>query len=153
MKKQWASALGILIVSGILVGCSAQTSQPSGTENQNMTQEQQNTNAGGSTTTSRVKKIDAAQAKKMMDESTVTIVDVRRADEYATGHIKDAINVANESIGTAPIAALPDKNATLLIYCRTGIRSADASSKLEALGYQNIYDMGGIVDWPYGTVK
>ena len=96
--------------------------------------------------------IDAATAKGMLDKGGVILVDVRRADEYAAKHIPDAINVPNESIGTEKPAELPDTSAVILVYCRTGIRAADASAKLAKMGYTNIYDMGGITTWPYETV-
>ena len=96
-------------------------------------------------------KITAEEAKKMMDEGGVTVVDVRRADEYADTHIPGAILVPNESIGEEQPELLPDKDAVLLIHCRTGIRSKQASDKLVELGYTNVYDFGGIVDWPYET--
>jgi len=97
--------------------------------------------------------IKAEEAKKMIDAGGVVIVDVRRADEYAAKHIPDAINVPNESISTEMPKELPDQGAVILIYCRTGIRAADASAKLAKIGYTNVYDMGGIVDWPYETTK
>jgi rhodanese-related sulfurtransferase len=97
--------------------------------------------------------IKAEEAKKMMDAGHVVIVDVRRPDEFAAGHIKNAINIPNETITTDKPQELPNVNATLLVYCRTGIRAADASGKLVKMGYKNVYDMGGIRDWPYETVK
>jgi phage shock protein E len=98
-------------------------------------------------------KITAEEGKKMLDAGGVTLVDVRTAEEFAAGHIEGAINVANESIGTEMPEALPDKDATILVYCRSGRRSADAAAKLTAIGYTHVYDMGGIIDWPYGTVQ
>ena len=97
--------------------------------------------------------IKAEGAKKMIDKGGVTIVDVRRPDEFAAGHIKNAVNVPNETIGTEKPKELTNVNATLLVYCRTGIRAADASAKLVSMGYKNVYDMGGIRDWPYEVVK
>ena len=94
-------------------------------------------------------KITAEEAKTMIDNGGVTIVDVRRPDEYAAQHIPGAINVPNEDISSDPPAALPDMDAVLLVHCRTGIRSKAASDKLIQMGYQNVYDFGGIVDWPY----
>lgn len=93
--------------------------------------------------------IDAEAAKKMIDAGGVTIVDVRTAEEFAQKHIPGAINVPNENIGDEAPAELADKEAVILVYCRTGRRSADASGKLAGLGYTNVYDFGGIVDWPY----
>ncbi|QNM05321.1 rhodanese-like domain-containing protein [Qiania dongpingensis] len=97
-------------------------------------------------------KITAEEAKKMLDEGGVTVVDVRTAEEYAEKHIPDAVLVPVESIGTEPPELLPDKDAVLLIHCRTGVRSKQASDKLVKLGYTQIYDFGGIVDWPYETI-
>ena len=96
--------------------------------------------------------ITAEEAKSMMDKGGVIIVDVRTKEEYQEGHIKDAILIPNESIdGIAP-KELGDKDAIILIYCRSGRRAKDASEKLVKLGYTNIYDFGGIIDWPYEIV-
>ncbi len=75
------------------------------------------------------------------------ILDVRRADEFEEGHIPGAINVANEDIGAEQPAELPDLNQVIYVYCRSGRRSKEASAKLAALGYTNIYEFGGILDW------
>ena len=96
-------------------------------------------------------KISAKEAKEMMDNGGVTVVDVRRPDEYADRHIPGAINVPNEDISDQQPEALPDPDAVLLIHCRTGVRSKAASDKLLKMGYTNVYDFGGIVDWPYET--
>jgi len=97
--------------------------------------------------------IDTAAAKKMIDAGGVIIVDVRTDSEYASAHIPDAINIPVESIGTEKPSQLPDTGAVILVYCRTGIRAAAASKKLAAMGYTDIYDMGGIVDWQYETTS
>lgn len=91
------------------------------------------------------------EAKAMMDKGGVTVVDVRRADEYATGHVPGAILLPNETIGETAESVLTDKKAAILIYCRSGRRSAEAASKLVALGYTKVYDFGGILSWPYDT--
>ena len=96
-------------------------------------------------------KITAEKAKEMVDKGDVTIVDVRTEEEYAKEHIPGALLLPNESIGSKPPAELPDKDAVLLLYCHTGIRSELASEKLVKLGYKQVYDFGGIVDWPYET--
>ena len=94
------------------------------------------------------RQISMEEAVTMMTrESDYIILDVRRADEFASGHIPGAINVANESIGTAEIPELPDKNQLILVYCRSGNRSKQASQKLADLGYTNIVEFGGILDW------
>ncbi len=96
--------------------------------------------------------ISAAKAKKMMEEQNVVVVDVRTADEYAQGHVQSAILLPNESIGSEMPMELPDKDATILVYCRSGRRSKEAAGKLLDLGYRNVYDFGGINDWPYDVV-
>ena len=94
------------------------------------------------------RQISMDKAVKMMrDEKDYIILDVRRPDEFAEGHIPGAINVPNEEIGTAEIAELPDKSQMILVYCRSGRRSKEASEKLVKLGYTNIVEFGGILDW------
>ena len=83
----------------------------------------------------------------MAQEPDYIILDVRREDEFAAGHIPGAINIANESIGTAEIPELPDKDQLILVYCRSGNRSKQAARKLADLGYTNIVEFGGILDW------
>jgi rhodanese-related sulfurtransferase len=98
------------------------------------------------TTTYRSISMDAAVAM-MEQEQGYIILDVRRPDEFAEGHIPNAINVANESIGTDKIPELPDKDQLIFVYCRSGRRSKEASEKLVKLGYTNIVEFGGILDW------
>jgi len=97
-------------------------------------------------------KITPEEAKKLMDQGGVTVVDVRTQQEYDQGHIPGAILIPNETIVDTPPAQLPDKDAVILVYCRSGRRSADAAGKLSAMGYTHIRDLGGIKDWPYETV-
>ena len=103
-------------------------------------------NAGSSSSGYRQISMDEA-VKMMRDEKDYIILDVRRPDEYAEGHIPGAINVPNEEIGTAEIAELPDKSQLILVYCRSGRRSKEASEKLVKLGYTNIVEFGGFLDW------
>ena len=94
------------------------------------------------------RQITMDEAVKMMkNEENYIILDVRRSDEYAGGHIPGAINVANEDISTEEISELPDKSQLILVYCRSGNRSKQASEKLVKLGYTNIVEFGGILDW------
>ena len=94
------------------------------------------------------RQISMDEAVKMMkDEKNYIILDVRRPDEYAEGHIPGAINVPNEEIGSAEIAELPDKSQMILVYCRSGRRSKEAAGKLVKLGYTNIVEFGGIQDY------
>ena len=92
--------------------------------------------------------ISGAEAKALMDSETgYIILDVRRPDEFAAGHIPNAINVPNETIGTDEIPELPNKDQLIMVYCRSGRRSKEASEKLVKLGYTNIVEFGGILDW------
>ena len=84
----------------------------------------------------------------MGEESGFIILDVRTPEEFADKHIPGAINIPNEIIGTEKIPQLPDKDQLILVYCRSGNRSKQASEKLVALGYTNIVEFGGINDWP-----
>ena len=92
--------------------------------------------------------ITQEKAKEIMqaDDGHV-IVDVRRQDEYDSGHIPGAILIPNESIGTEQPKELPDLDQVILIYCRSGRRSKEASQKLADMGYTHIYEFGGIIDW------
>ncbi len=93
--------------------------------------------------------ITPEEAKKLMETaSDYLIVDVRRADEYAAGHIPGAICVPNEEIQDGNVDGLPDTDQLLLIYCRSGRRSKLAAQKLVELGYTRVYEFGGILDWP-----
>ena len=83
----------------------------------------------------------------MATEENYIILDVRTIEEFAEKHIPNAINIPNETIGSEELAELPDKNQLILVYCRSGNRSKQASEKLAALGYTNIYEFGGINDW------
>ena len=83
----------------------------------------------------------------MESESDYIILDVRTPGEYAEGHIKGAINIPNETIGGAEIPELPNKDQLILVYCRSGNRSKQASQKLADLGYTMIKEFGGINSW------
>ena len=103
--------------------------------------------------TNTYRQISMDEAVTMMAQETgYIILDVRRPDEFAAGHIPNAINVPNESIGTSDILELPDKDQLIMVYCRSGRRSKEASEKLAKLGYTNIVEFGGILDWKGETV-
>lgn len=103
---------------------------------------------------SSYRQITMHEAVTMMEsEQDYIILDVRRPDEFADRHIPNAINIPNEIIGTEEIPQLPDKKQLILVYCRSGNRSKQASEKLVALGYTNIVEFGGILDWPGETVS
>ena len=94
--------------------------------------------------------MDAAVAM-MKEEKNYIILDVRTAAEFNEKHIPGAINIPNETIGTDAIPELPDKEQLILVYCRSGNRSKQASEKLVKLGYTNVVEFGGIIDWPGET--
>lgn len=98
-------------------------------------------------------KIEPELAKKMMEESSVIILDVRTSEEYNEGHIPGAVLIPDYEILETAEKILKDKNQTILVYCRSGNRSRKAANNLLYLGYQNVYDFGGIIDWPYEIVK
>ena len=99
------------------------------------------------------RQINMNEAITMMEEeSSYIILDVRTPEEFADKHIPRAINIPNETISTEEIPELPDKDQRILVYCRSGNRSKQASEKLAALGYTNIVEFGGINDWPGETV-
>lgn len=93
--------------------------------------------------------ITAQEAKKIMDEEAdICILDVRTQEEYDSGHIKESICLPNEEIVEEP-EELPDKKQKILVYCRSGNRSKQAAQKLADMGYENVLEFGGILDWPY----
>lgn len=89
----------------------------------------------------------------MRQESGYIILDVRTKEEFADRHIPNAVNISNESITSSPPPELPDKSQLILVYCRSGNRSKQAAKKLAALGYTNVVEFGGIIDWPGETVS
>ena len=89
---------------------------------------------------------------RMASEEGFVLLDVRTAEEFAAGHIPGAMNVANEVIGSEEIPELPDKDQKIYVYCRSGNRSKQAAAKLVKLGYTNITEIGGIMDY-HGELK
>ena len=92
-------------------------------------------------------------AKIMAEETGFIVLDVRTQEEYDEAHIPGAVNIANETIGTDEIPELPDKDQVLLVYCRSGRRSKEASEKLAALGYTHVLEFGGIITWTGETIS
>jgi rhodanese-related sulfurtransferase len=98
---------------------------------------------------SKIKYVSMDEIVEIMDENDDYIVlDVRTAEEYNQGHIPNAINIANEIIEDTVLDILPNKEQLILIYCRSGNRSKQATKKLKDLGYLNLIEFGGIIDWP-----
>ena len=92
-------------------------------------------------------------ATMIQAELDCIILDVRTPEEFWEGHIPNAINIPNEGIGAEEISELPDKEQLILVYCRSGNRSKQASQKLADLGYTNVVEFGGIRDWDGEIVK
>ena len=134
MRKRRAIVLAVLCLSILFVGCT-DTEQE---ESVMISYEQ----------------ISQEQAKTLMDRETdYVILDVRTEEEFAEGHIADAILIPDYAIKEKAESILPDKNQLILVYCRSGRRSKLAASELVSLGYTNIKEFGGIIDWSYETVK
>lgn len=98
-------------------------------------------------------RLTPAEAKQKMESEQVIVIDVRRPDEFAQGHIPNAINLPNETIVHTALSELKEEDAVLLVYCRSGHRSAQAANKLIQLGYKQVNDFGGLLQWPYEITK
>ena len=100
------------------------------------------------------RQVSMNEAVSIMEEETdYVILDVRTQEEFQEEHIPNAINIPNEAIGSEEIRELPDKDQLILVYCRSGNRSKQASQKLAELGYTSIVEFGGINDWTGETVS
>jgi len=100
------------------------------------------------------RKISAEQAKAIMEEGKpYVLLDVRTEKEFKEKRIAGAVLIPDSEIGKRAAAMLPDKDILILVYCRSGNRSANAARRLINMGYTNVFDLGGIGGWPYGTVR
>lgn len=157
MKKYIIIFLLLTLTAFLLTGCSNGNKKQSTVQNSeisNNTDTNPSEEAPASTEQATLEKISAAEAKEMIDSSTnLIILDVRTQEEYEEGHIEGAILIPDYEIKTKADEVLTDKNATILVYCRSGRRSALAAKTMSDLGYTSIYDFGGILDWPYEVVK
>ncbi len=110
--------------------------------------------ACGSEANNTYEQITPQEAKTIMDtESDYIIIDARTTEEFAEGHIENAILIPEYEIAQRAENELPDKEQLILVYCRSGRRSKIASEELVKLGYTNVKEFGGIIDWPYEIVK
>ena len=106
--------------------------------------------AGGAASSDACQHISQEKAKEMMDTQEVLILDVREQDEYDGGHIPGAVLLPVGAIDEESAAGvIPEKDTTLLVYCRSGSRSKRAAKALADLGYTAVYEFGGIMTWPY----
>lgn len=99
------------------------------------------------------KRITAEEAKEIIDKEEVIILDVRTPEEYKDEHIKDALLIPDYELKNSADSKLPNKDEKILVYCRSGNRSKTAAKLLIDMGYTNVYEFGGIISWPYDTVK
>ena len=137
VKKKYV-AITIVLALLLLVGCGGNKEQI----------------ADGDGMVNSYHQISQDEAKSIMEsDDDHVIVDVRRQDEYDEGHIPGAICIPNESIENERPAELQDLNQVILVYCRSGRRSKEASQKLFDMGYTNVYEFGGIIDWTGEVVK
>ena len=139
MKRIAWSALVLVELAALMVGCSQG--------------EQTAEDATAAKASAEYTQISQEKAQEMMKSEDVVIVDVRTQEEYVQGHIPGAICVPNESIVDAQPEELPDLGQTILVYCRSGRRSKEAAQKLADMGYTNVYEFGGIIDWTGEVVK
>ena len=98
-------------------------------------------------------KITAEEAKEMIDTQEVIILDVRTQEEFKEKHIEGALLIPDYELANVAKSKLPDKNKKILVYCRSGNRSKSAARLLIDMGYTDVYDFGGIINWPYETVQ
>lgn len=100
------------------------------------------------------KEISPQEALALMEEDeNVILLDVRTEEEFQEKHIPGSLLIPDYELAELAAQMLPDKDATILVYCRTGRRSEASSRQLLEMGYTSVYDLGGIVDWPYDTVS
>ncbi|MDR2721422.1 MAG: rhodanese-like domain-containing protein [Coriobacteriaceae bacterium] len=144
-----SAALLLMLGMGLLVGCD-NTSTSSNTNTSSSTSASSGEENAGSAS---YHKISADKAKDMMDSGEPYIlIDVRSDEEYQAGHIEGAILIPHNEIKKRASGELTDSDATIFVYCRSGVRSSSAAHELVGQGYTNVYDMGGLMSWPYGTV-
>lgn len=109
---------------------------------------------GGSNGSASYEQISQKEAKEIMDTvSDYIIIDARTEEEFAEGHIKGAILIPEYEIAEKAPSLIPQKDALILVYCRSGRRSKIASEELVKLGYTNVKEFGGIIDWQYEIVE
>ena len=134
MKKRKTSYLAAILLILILAGCTTGHQKEEETMN--------------------YQQITPKEAKEIMDtREGYIILDVRTREEYDTGHIEGAVCLPNEEIADTEPELLPDKSRQILVYFRSGRRSKEAAQKLADMGYENVLEFGGILDWPYEIVR
>ncbi len=108
---------------------------------------------GSAAVKAKVHRISAKEAKAVLDSGEpVILLDVREPYEYKAGHIRNAVSLPSGSITLKSAGLLPDRDAKILVYCLSGARSSASAHALVRMGYTNVFDFGGIADWPYEVV-
>ncbi|PAB61421.1 hypothetical protein CCE28_01610 [Anaeromicrobium sediminis] len=116
------------------------------------TNDVKNENKGSISEDIEYKKITPSDAKERLDkEEGIILLDVRTKDEYAEKHIPNSLLISVDELENQVEEKIPDKNTTIFVYCRSGRRSRIASEKLIEMGYTDVFDLGGIINWPYET--
>lgn len=144
MKKLYILLLAFASVFLVACGAAPQVSAqpaPAGKE------------TGAAVKNEKYLKITPEEAKDLIGKEGVVLLDVRTEEEYGQGYIPGAVLLPVDEISKKAAEVLKDKGETIIVYCRTGRRSANASGELADMGYTKVYDLGGIVSWPYETAK
>lgn len=137
--NKWTFPLVLVIIISLVAGCG---------RGKNTTEDKE------TTMRNQAEVITPQQAKEIMEEQKDCIIlDVREQDEYDEGHISGAVLIPYTEILKKAETMLKDKEQLILVYCRSGRRSAIAAAALADMGYNNVKDFGGIIDWPYEIVK
>ena len=161
MRQNWRifpAIFAVVLVAVLTIGLTACQTAPPGTSGSLLSGSASSSLSSAAQSASEetplYQKITAEEAKKIMDEQKDAIVlDVRTQEEFAEGHIANALLLPYDEIAAKAASLLPDKAKTILVYCRSGRRSAIAAEELAKLGYKDVRDFGGIIDWPYDVVK
>lgn len=156
MRKGSLRILLLMVLFCFLTGCGADV--PEGKESGAVMENAEKTEDGADGALSDGEKemegtyvsITAKEAKEIMDsEPDCVVLDVRTEEEYAEGHIAGALLIPDYEIRDRAREELPDQEQRILVYCRSGRRSKNASAELASMGYKNVREFGGIIDWPY----
>ncbi|WP_246637677.1 rhodanese-like domain-containing protein [Crassaminicella profunda] len=140
-NKRWITVAILLLITVILMACQGNGEIKSENEKVSIQDTSYQT-------------ITPADAKDRIEkEEGIILLDVRTKEEYKEKHIPNSIQIAVDDLEEKVEEKIPDKNATIFVYCRSGRRSRIASEKLIEKGYTNVFDLGGIIDWPYETEK
>lgn len=143
MKKIYLKLLVIMIIMLSLVAC---------TNNSELQDAEKESQVG--INDSVYQKISPKDAKEMLDENdSIVLLDVRTKEEYDEGHIPNSILLPVDNIRKEAENVITDKDTIIFVYCRSGRRSKNAALELIDLGYTKVYDLGGIIDWPYEVEK